>query len=417
VVVEEQVLKGSCPFLYTFDGEKISFVTDLLWGAPIGLPYAPGRYIPADPSELVLVPSATAQDGIYQFRVTEELWEAAFIDHVRLWLVDHPADVEVASALRMGIGPTPEEVRASRALRPLAALRDHLGRDLTAQVAERDEVYAHAYEPSRYQGVATREWSLELDLGEPVAAPLRLHLDAWIFPADASLNLAVAQRFDLAANPPRIEVEVGGEWQPVAVNFGFPAGKTKTMVVDLAPLPAGASRLRLSSGMWLAFDRIAWTTEPADSAPVVVAKLDPRTAELRWRGFSQLVREAPNAPHAYNYNAVSATSPWLPFPGRYTRYGPVEELLRAPDSRSVVMAAGDEIALEFDATALAPPRPGWLRSVFFETWGWDKDADRNTFEADQLEPLPFLEMEQYGDPLPEALRDWQEEWLTRVVEP
>ncbi|MBC8113508.1 MAG: VCBS repeat-containing protein, partial [Candidatus Saccharimonas sp.] len=36
-VCEEQKLVGSCPYLYAWDGEKFSFVTDLLWNAPIGL--------------------------------------------------------------------------------------------------------------------------------------------------------------------------------------------------------------------------------------------------------------------------------------------------------------------------------------------------------------------------------------------
>jgi hypothetical protein len=412
-VVEEQVLKGSCPFLYAWDGERMAFVTDLLWGAPIGLPYAPGQFIPADPSELIQIPTLVARDGAFEVRVTEELWEAAFIDHTRVWVVDHPAEVEVASALRMGVGPTPEVVLGSRDLRPVAAVQDHRGIDLTELAAARDERYAHAYEPSRYQGVAAREWSLELDLGTAPTGPVRLHLDAWIFPADASLNLAVAQRRDLSTAPPRLEVEVDGTWQPVEVAFGFPAGKTKTMVVDLPGLPSGAQRLRITSGQWLGFDRIAWTTKPADDEPVVVAQLLPEAAELRFRGFSALRREAPNAPHSYDYDVVTSSSPWLPFPGRYTTYGDVGELLVAADSRSVVMAAGDEIALRFDAKGLPEVRPGWQRSYFFETWGWDKDADRNTFEAEQVEPLPFLGMEEYGDPLPEGLRQWAEEWLGR----
>ena len=54
-IVEEQLLKGSCPFLYAWDGERFSFVTDLLWGAPVGLPFAPGVWAPSDPHELVLV--------------------------------------------------------------------------------------------------------------------------------------------------------------------------------------------------------------------------------------------------------------------------------------------------------------------------------------------------------------------------
>ena len=100
-IVEEQVLKGSCPFLYTWDGEKIAFVTDLLWGAPLGMPLADGVWNGYDPDELVRVDGAAPRDGFYDLRITEELWEAAYFDRARLWVVDHREGVEVASNLRI----------------------------------------------------------------------------------------------------------------------------------------------------------------------------------------------------------------------------------------------------------------------------------------------------------------------------
>ncbi|HEY4260522.1 MAG TPA: FG-GAP-like repeat-containing protein, partial [Schlesneria sp.] len=39
-IYEEQILIGSCPYLYTWDGEKFAFYTDLLWNAPLGLKFA-----------------------------------------------------------------------------------------------------------------------------------------------------------------------------------------------------------------------------------------------------------------------------------------------------------------------------------------------------------------------------------------
>ena len=154
----------------------------------------------------------------------------------------------------------------------------------------------------------------------------------------------------------------------------------------------------------------------------MVAKLAPATAELRQRGFSRLERRAPNAPHHFDYGTVSLESPWLPFPGRYTRYGDVRELLIAPDDRQVILAPGDELALTFDAAALPPPPAGWRRTVFLESHGWDKDADRNTWEANQMEPLPFRAMKSYpyaeGESYPDTpeLRRYRAEWLTRDVD-
>ncbi len=421
-IVEEQLLKGSCPFLYTWTGERVEFVTDLLWGAPIGLPVAPGVWAGADPEELVRVDGAAPDRGVYRLYLTEELWEAAYFDLVRLWVVDHPAAVEVASSLKILPGRrVPEAVLGSRGLRSVAAAWDGRGEEVTARVERRDEVYADGYSPTPYQGMAAGPWAFTFDLGEAPAGPVRLHLDGWIFPTDASLNLALAQRPDLAPLPPRLEVETARGWQVLMPEMGFPAGKTKTMVVDTPPLPPGARRLRIVTSMWLSWDRIAWTTAPADREPVVVARLAPSQATLRFRGFSAPVRRAPNAPHSFDYGEVSTASPWLPFPGRYTRYGEVAPLLLEADDRSVILAAGDEVALAFDAAQLPPPPPGWRRTVFLESHGWDKDADRNTFAAQGVEPLPFRAMSGYpygpGEAYPDTPehREYRERWLTREV--
>jgi hypothetical protein len=189
------------------------------------------------------------------------------------------------------------------------------------------------------------------------------------------------------------------------------------MVVDTPPLPDGAHRLRIVTSLWLGWDRIAWTRAKADDVPVVQARLEPGTADLRYRGFSRLVRRSPNGPHGYIYEDTAKSSPWISFAGRYTRYGDVLELLKTVDDRSVVLAPGDEIALDFDAAHLPPVPPGWERTLFFESNGWDKDADRNTFEAWHVEPLPFRAMGKYGDPFPDTaeMREYLEKWQTRDV--
>ena len=420
-LVEEQLLKGSCPFLYAWNGSEFAFVSDLLWGAPLGLPVAPGAWASSDHEELVRLEAELTANATYELRITEELWEAAFFDYARLWVVDFPEDVEVASSLRIIPGEkVAEKVLASRNLQPVAQAWDGEGRDVTEVVRTRDETYADGYVASRYQGVA-EPWTFTFDLGAAPAQAIRLHLDGWIFPADASLNLAVAQRDDLPYLAPRLEVETADGWKELMPNMGHPAGKTKTMVVDTPPLPDGAHRLRIVTSLWLHWDRIAWTTDRADDAPIIRTKLAPRTAALRYRGFSELVREAPNAPHRFDYATVRTELPWLPFPGHYTRYGNVKQLLDSPDDFSVILAPGDEIALSFDASALSPPPPGTRRALFLESHGWDKDADRNTFEGQQVEPLPFRAMSGYpfaaGESYPDtaAHRAYRQQWLTREV--
>ncbi len=433
-IVEEQVLKGSCPFLYAWDGEKVSFVTDLLWGAPLGMPLADGVWNGYDPDELVRVDGARPRDGFYDLRITEELWEAAYIDQVRLWVVDHREDVEVASNLRIvpgrgHIGRPPDDVVSSAAVRPVVHAMDGRGRDVTDRVRARDEVYADGYARSRFQGHAAEPWTFTFDLGEAPGKPVRLWLDGWVFPADASLNLAIAQAVehgDLEMVMTRLEVETPEGWRTLLDPMGFPPGKTKTMVVDTPPLPAGARKLRIVTTRWLHWDRVAWSTDLAGTdgdAVVVQARLDAASADLSYRGFSAPTRPAPNGPHLFDYQRTGTESPWLPFPGRYTRFGDVRELLVDVDDRQVVLGPGDEIRVLFDARDLPPPAPGHVRTVFLESFGWDKDADRNTWKADSNLPLPFQAMSGYpfapGEAYPRSqeLDAYRAEWLTRVVGP
>jgi tetratricopeptide (TPR) repeat protein len=431
-LVEEQVLKGSCPFLYTWNGEEVAFVTDLLWGAPVGLPLGEGAWVPADAEELVEVVGAQPRpDGSarYDLRVSEELWEAAYFDSLRLWVVDHPEGVEVASSLRIVPGPAapapgPDRVLGSRDVRPVAAAWDGRGRDVTERVRARDHVYADGYEPSLYQGLARAPWTFTFDLGAAPevrrGAPIRLLLDGWIFPTDASINVALSQRPDLGPEAPRLEVETAAGWRVLMPSMGHPAGKTKTMIVDTPPLPPGARRLRMVTNQWLSWDRVAWTPRPADGEPRVVARLVPEQAELRYRGFSALVRRAPNAPHEFDYARTSTVSPWGASPGPYTRHGDVRELLLTDDSRPVVLGPGDEIALLFDASELPPPAPGYRRTLFLESHGWDKDYDKHTYAVERGSlPLPFQGMRVYPwgadehPPDPEAMERFRREWLTR----
>ncbi len=419
LVMEEQILKGSCPFLYTWNGASVEFVTDLLWGGPIGMPIGEDLWAGADPHELVRVRGAKAIDGTYDLRITEELWETAYFDLARLWVVDHPEGVEIASTLRIVPGETIDDrIVAAAGLRPVLSAWDGSGREVTRQVRERDEVYASGYPVGPYQGVTPRPWNFEIDLGEAPEASVRLFLDGWIFPADASINLAVAQRREQPI-PTRLEALTARGWEVLIEKLGHPAGKTKTMVVDTPPLGPGVRRLRIVSSKWLSWDRIAWSVDRRDQEVRIRAKLSADSAELGYRGFSRMIRRAPNAPHSYLYQQVDQTSPWLGLEGNYTRYGDVRDLLRVADDRSVILAPGDEIRLRFDAASLPPVAPGWNRQVFLESLGWDKDADRNTWEGDRVEPLPFRAMTGYpygpGESFPDTaeMREYRREWLTR----
>ena len=116
---------SSCPFLYTWNGERFEFVTDFLGGGEIGYWVAPGvrstarsrRVRPHPPGALV-----RAEDGRYELRVTNELEETVYLDRVQLLTRDAPAGTEVFpnEGLRGG-EPAPFSLFVVRDARPVPA--------------------------------------------------------------------------------------------------------------------------------------------------------------------------------------------------------------------------------------------------------------------------------------------------------
>lgn len=431
LVVEEQVLKGSCAFLYTWDGDGYRFVTDIMWrsalGMPLGITGGSAAWAPPDASrEHVRLPpgSLRERDGRLSLRITEELWEVAYLDELRLVAVDHPDSVEVYANERFVPSDVPFfELHAVANARPPLAATDGEGREALSGLTARDARYVPDVVPEGRQGFV-RPYELRLDLG-PTAPDerLRLLLLGWVYPADASINVAVAHSGERRPQPPRLEaLSREGRWVPVA-DVGFPAGKDKTVAVELTgKLPPGARTVRLVTGMRVHWDRaLVARGEPA--ASLHRTELAPSEAQLRYRGFSHEYRKGGSrGPHWFDYDRVSPEPRWRPIRGSYTRYGDVRELLRSSDDRTVVMAPGDELAVDFDAAALPPLEEGRSRTFLLYSVGWIKDADLNTAEGATVEPFPFHGMSSYppapGESYPStpAHRRYLEEWQTRAVE-
>uniref|UniRef100_A0A7C2JZH7 CRTAC1 family protein n=1 Tax=Schlesneria paludicola TaxID=360056 RepID=A0A7C2JZH7_9PLAN len=401
-VCERMALKGSCPYLYTWTGERFEFFTDLLWAAPLGLQLADGVLAPSRPWEYLLVPGEACQprDGRYELQITEELWEAAYFDQVELLAIDHPADVEVFSNEKVGPAEIAEmKVHTVRQRRTPVAARDQRGRDVLDQIRGIDGNYLKAFDRELRQGL-TEPHYLELDLG-PLEQPQRimLFLTGWIYPTDTSLNVALSQDPDLdGPRPPSLWTpDERGAWREVRPFLGFPGGKTKTIAIDVSDaFAAGDYRLRIATTHEIYWDAAFFTVDepPAD---VRVTPLKLVAADLHPRGFSQPHLPRPNAPETYDYSQVSTQPKWPPMAGWFTRYGDVRELLETTDDRLLVMASGDEVTVTFAAPPGELPA-GWRRDFFLHNVGWDKDADLHTVYGQTVEPLPFVEMSRYPYP-------------------
>ena len=425
-ILEKQILKGSCPFLYVYDGEQYQFVTDLLWRAPLGLVTSMGFVAPDETKDFVKISGVQLQPkaGKYSIQITEELWETAYFDEVKLIAADHPAGTDIFVNEQYTPPPFAEfkVYGVKEKLHPKSAV-NHRGEDVSNALKTFDYHYAVEHAPGPYQGVVDPH-AIVLDLGDvPNDTPVTLFLSGWIFPTDTSINVALFQNPSINPSFPSVSVkDETGEWQTVIDMIGLPAGKNKTITVDLTGKFLSDDRhVRVETDMQIYWDAAFFTVGEQD-VPIELTTLNPDSADLHYRGFSEMFRPNPHAPHLFDYQKVTTEAQWRDLAGDYTRYGDVNLLLQAVDDMYVILNAGDEITVEFDASRLPALKPGWVRDFILYSDGWDKDGDINTLTSQTVEPLPFHGMSAYPYPDTEHYPDdavhrrYRLEYNTRRVE-
>jgi len=246
----------------------------------------------------------------------------------------------------------------------------------------------------------TQKLALTLDFGaiDSLEHPV-LALTGWLQYGDASTNIAMSQNQSLPVVPTRLEMQGDdGIWHAMDVTVGMPAGKTKTVVIDLlGKLRPGTRRLRLRTTFELRWDRIA-LLERLPQGTLLIYDALPDEAELRYRGYSEIRSRAPGHPTTPAHDALLEHPPWRTTPeGWVTRLGDVRKLVAQHDSRLVIMNGGDALELRFEARFPEPPT-GLQRSFFLYSVGWDKDADHNVSDGDRVEPLPVVTADVDGSP-------------------
>jgi tetratricopeptide (TPR) repeat protein len=453
---EAQRLSGSCPMVFAWNGSRFEFITDVLGVAPLGASSGDGQYFPVDHDEWVSIPgsalvpvttgspaayrgaapaplsgvvgggggsgSGGGSGGVYEVRITEELREVTYLDRVRLLALDHPAAVEVFTNEKFKSPPFPEFrlFGVERRVRPLRAVDDR-GRDQLPALLARDGVYAEGFRHT-LSGVAETH-ALVLDFGPAAARGNRavLFLTGWVDWADGSTFRAASQESAAGLMLPRLEVrDAAGRWQTAVADMGIPAGKPKTIAVDLTGKFLSASReVRIVTNLCVYWDE-AFLGEDSGPPPARLTEVPLVTAELRFRGFSRpVIDPARRQPEEFDYGHWMASSSWNPTPGLYTRYGEVRPLLERVDDELVIMGSGDELRLRFAGGGLPPLPPGWRRDFLLDVDGWAKDADPNTAYAQSVEPLPFHAMSAYPYPASERFPDdaehrrWREDYNRR----
>jgi tetratricopeptide (TPR) repeat protein len=427
-IVAEQRLKGSCPWVFAWDGSRMGFVTDFLWRSPLGLRINAQDTAGVTQTEdwvKIAGEQLVPRNGEYDVRITAELWETHFFDHVSLLVVDHPADTEVFVDERFSPAHPPSlAVNVMGAVTPVVRAWDDGGKDVTDLVTRRDGRYLASFERGAYQGIA-KDHSVEFEIGEVRLKPdTTLIASGWIYPTDSSINVAIGQGGHVMPSGLALEARVSGRWVTLNPDLGFPAGKNKTMLVDLSQVPAGADRLRLRTNLEIYWDMLGISER--SRSHIQTKRLSPSAADLAFRGYSQTTSPRGESPETPIYERLANTTQrWRDLVGYYTRFGNVNALLAGVDDRYVIMNAGDELRLRFEEQ---PPSPaGWRRDFVLIGDGWEKDGDYNTGYSETVLPLPSHGRPDYGapvsslaltdDPVYQRHREDWEQFHTRFVTP
>jgi tetratricopeptide (TPR) repeat protein len=422
IAMKEADRRGSsCPVLFAWDGHQYKFVTDVIGAAVVGHWFTPTRRNIPNPGEWVKIDSAAVApvNGKVSVRFMEPMEEVNYIDQLRIVAVDHPEDVEVNPDERFLDNPPFASGRlvASAGMRSPAGAWDGEGHDVLEQLSRRDHVFASGFTALPYDGFANPH-ALTLNLGDiKPDAPLRLLMTGYVNYFSAT-SLYAAWQAGLKEIPPYIDAELpDGTWQRIPGDAGFPAGLERTIVMDLTgKLPAGARRIRLMTNLQIYWDQVL--IDQSRDAEARTLEVPLSSAALHFRGYPKQIEGESPGDLDYDYNLVSLSGPFQRERGNYTRMGDVTPLVKSIDDQFVVLGSGEEIAAEFDASALPALPAHWKRDYFFYANGFVKDMDWWDASPFTVAQMPFHGMSTYPYPrsendLSDAALNYQLNWNDR----
>ena len=400
-ISEEQRQLGSCPVLFTWDGTKYDFVTDILGVAAQGFLVEPGTLLPPRPWERVAFqPGKLApKDGRIVFKVTEPMEENSYVDVMSLESFDLPNDWGMIVDERMATG-APEVTGAAlfyrSELSPARAF-DSAGNDVHALINERDQ---QAMSPGKidpnYIGLLEEMESLTIEFDQAIdqsddeleLMPV-LVADSWVELPYSQTHFSAWQAGKSFRSVSLEAKTSDGEWQMVYPEFGFPAGMPRTMSLPLADLPEGTTALRLSWNRQIYWDRIRVVYSEKPPVEMQHNRVIPQFAKVAKTGFYQRVNHDQRRPE-YLYQQ---TKPFgdVEYPtGFYTNLGEMTELISEQDDALAIIGPGEEVHIEFELPE--PAEQGLTRWYVLDTRGWAKDKDMYTHTGGSVAPLPHTNL-------------------------
>ena len=267
-----------------------------------------GFVAPDETKDFVKISGTQIQpkSGKYSIQITEELWETAYFDEVKLIAVDHPVDTDIFVNEQYTPPPFAEfKIYGVAEKRFPKSAVDHHGEDVSDALKAFDYHYAVEHAPGAYQGVVEPH-AIVLDLGNvPNDTPLTLFLrrvdlpDGYEYqccPVPESTNQSTFPVSCCKRQDWRMADRHRYDWDP--------GWKNKTVTVDLTgKFLSDDRRVRIQTDMQIYWDA-AFFTVGTQAVPMEVTTVNPDSADLHYRGFSEMYRPNPHAPHLFDYKRL-----------------------------------------------------------------------------------------------------------------
>jgi tetratricopeptide (TPR) repeat protein len=396
---------SSCPTLFAWDGDKFSFISDVIGAGVVGHWTSPVERNTPDPDEWIKVDGTRLKthNGRLSLRFGEPMEEVNFVDQVRLVAVDHPKGTDVFPNEGFLSEPPFAEAKtilSQTAHAPAGAWDDH-GNDVLPLLRTVDHLYVKDFTNLPYAGF-TNSHTLTLDLGTwTPERPLLLLLHGFIEYFSAN-SMYAAWQAGIAPVAPYVEAQLpNGSWRRIIDDMGFPAGLPRTIVVNITgKIPAGSRRIRLVTNLEIYWDQVlvdneATLASASANAKIRQTELPLMNASLAFRGYPQQIDGITRGDLNYDYQKMSRTGPFVSQRGAYTHYGDVTPLLQHIDDEYVIFGTGEDMDLEFDAAAQPALPAGWIRDYFFYANGFVKDMDFYEAFPFTVDTMPFHAMSGY----------------------
>lgn len=391
---------GSCPVLFTWNGERFECLGDFLGGGGMGYLVAPGTYGQPDRDESVGIRPHQLKpvNGTYRLSITEPMDEVAYLDHLVLTVVDRPPGVDSTPDERFapeGLRPTGKTVAWSKSITPIKAT-DQSGTDVTSILASWDRKTVDTFRRLKGWIGYAEEHGITLDFGDRLSGftptdPLTLCLAGWVEYPYSQTNYA-ASTAGVELKTPVIErLQADGTWTVIEPNPGYPAGLPRMTTLDLTGKLTGPSCvIRIKTNMECYYDQ-AFIALRGPASMVRETDLTVTRAELQYKGYFREVSPDGKLPLLYDHDYVDP-APLARLGGVLTRLGDVTSLLQADDDQHCLVGPGDEVRIEFEDKGLPPLPEGWTRAFMVKSVGYCKDADPFTAGSDNVGPLPWKGM-------------------------